>query len=306
LQTVYLGTSTFAVDVLEALTASPHRPSLVVTPPDRPRGRGRRVASPPVADAARSLGIDLLQAADVNTEEALARIDAAAPGAVCVCQFGQLVKEPLLSRHLLLNVHPSMLPRWRGAAPIERALMSGDESTGVTIFRIAAGLDSGPIALAREEPIRPDDTAGSLSGRLARTGAELLIEALDRAQAGDLQLTDQTEEGATYAQKIDPAERRLDPARPAGDLERTVRALTPAIGSYLELEDGTLIGVVRARVADDALAPGDLMADGERLVLGCGDGALELLEVKPQGGRAMTAAEYLRGHEAPARALPRR
>jgi methionyl-tRNA formyltransferase len=299
LRTVYLGTSDFAVRVLDRVAASGHRPRLVVTPPDRPRGRGRKVTPPPVADAARALGIDLLQTANVNDEESVARIEAAQPGAIAVCQFGQLIKQPLLSRLLLLNVHTSLLPRWRGAAPIERALMAGDEETGVTIFRITAGLDSGPVAIAKAEPITPDDTGGTLAQRLAALGGELLVAALDLAEEGKLALLDQPDEGATYAEKIEAAERRLDPDRPAVELERQVRALTPAIGAYLELQDGEHLGVSSARVAPEELATGEIAVHDGRLLLGTGDGALELLEVTPPGRRAMEAAAYLRGHRMP-------
>jgi methionyl-tRNA formyltransferase len=303
LRTVYLGTSTFAVDVLGALATSPHRPALVVTPPDRPRGRGRKVASPPVALAARDLGLELHQTESVNDERSLERIGQAAPEAICVCQFGQIIKEPLLSREPMLNVHPSVLPRWRGAAPIERALMAGDTVTGVTIFQLTAGLDSGPIALIRHEPIHPHDTAGTLAGRLAPLGARLLVEALDASEAGALELTEQPEEGATYADKIDPAERRLDPRRPAVELERIVRALSPAIGAYLELEGGERLGVEEATVTASELEPGELTVADGALLLGCGEGALELGRVKPAGKRAMSSHDYLRGNRPPARAL---
>src|SRR6185437_10458006 len=147
LRTVYLGTSPFAAEILEILAVSPHKPELVVTRPDRPRGRGRRLASPPVLDAARALGIATDQPESVNDDAARARIAAAAPDAVVVCAFGALIKEPLLSDYPLLNVHPSLLPRWRGAAPIERAIMAGDERTGVCIMRLTEGLDSGPVCL---------------------------------------------------------------------------------------------------------------------------------------------------------------
>ena len=143
MRTVYLGSSVFAVTVLAALAESPHRPVLAVSPPDRPKGRGRKVGPPPVARAARDLGIELYQTADVNDEESLERIAAARPEAVCVCEFGQLIKEPLLSSYLILNVHPSLLPRWRGAAPIERTIMAGDETTGVTIFAITRETSAG-------------------------------------------------------------------------------------------------------------------------------------------------------------------
>jgi methionyl-tRNA formyltransferase len=303
-RTVYLGTSAFAVDVLAALTVSPHRPTLVVTPPDRARGRGRKVSPPPVALAARDLGLDLHQTESVNDERALEKIDKASPEAICVCQFGQIIKEPLLSRQPMLNVHPSVLPRWRGAAPIERALMAGDTVTGVTIFQVTAGLDSGPIALVRHEQIRPDDTAGTLTARLAPLGARLLVEALDSAEEGALELTEQPEDGATYADKIDPAERQLDPRCRAEELERVVRALTPGIGAYVELEGGERLGVSAARATNTALRECELAVEGEHLLLGCAHGELELLEVRPPGKRTMAAREYLRGHRVPSRVIP--
>jgi methionyl-tRNA formyltransferase len=303
-RTVYLGTSTFAVDVLGALAVSPHRPALVVTPPDRPRGRGRKVAPPPVALAARDLGLDLHQAESVNDPGSVERIEQAVPEAICVCQFGQLIKEPLLSRFLMLNVHPSALPRWRGAAPIERALMAGDTVTGVTIFQLTAGLDSGPVAVILHEPIRRDDCAGSLAERLAPLGARLLIETLDRAEAGALELTEQPDEGVTYAEKIRPAERQLDPHRPAAALERTVRALTPAIGAYLELDDGERLGVEAAAIGDPGPPVGELVAHGDGLALGCAEGSLLISRVKPPGRRAMNASDYVRGHRHPRRVVP--
>jgi methionyl-tRNA formyltransferase len=295
-RTVYLGTSGFAVEVLKALAASSHAPALVVTPPDRPRGRGRRTASPPAADAARELGLPLLQTTSVNDPAAQAAVEEIQPGAIAVCQFGQLVKEPLLSRHLMLNVHPSLLPRWRGAAPIERALMAGDERTGVTIFKLTEGLDSGPMALWREVWIEPGDTRGTLGGRLAELGAALLIEALDRAERGSLELTEQPSTGETYAEKIAPADRRLDPGRPAEQLARVVRALTPGVGAYVELEGGERLGVESARAVDSGPEAGQVSAAEGRLLVGCDPGALELEVVKPAGGRAMPAADYLRGH----------
>jgi methionyl-tRNA formyltransferase len=304
-RTVFLGTSTFAVDVLAAVAVSPHDVALVVSPPDRPQGRGRKVAPPPVALAARDLGLDLEQANSVNDESVLERIERAAPDAICVCQFGQIIKEPLLSRALMLNVHPSLLPRWRGAAPIERALMAGDTVTGVTIFQVTAGLDAGPIALVRHEPIHPDDTAGTLSARLAPIGAQLLVEALDAAEAGALELEEQPEEGVTYADKLEPSERLLDPARPARELERIVRALSPAIGAHVVLEDGHHLGVTAARAIDADVPEGEFAVVDGALLLGSGEGALELLEVKPAGRRAMPVQDYLRGYRPPARVAPR-
>ena len=234
MRTVYLGTSPFAVTVLERVARSDHRPLLVVTRPDRRRGRGRRVAPPPVAESARRLGIELLQPESVNDDESRAAIAAASPEAVLICAFGAFIREPLLSAHPMLNVHPSLLPRWRGAAPIERAIEAGDRETGVTI-----------------------------------------------------------------AAKIEAGDRVLDPAREAAFLERRVRALTPHIGAFVLLPGGERLGVRRARVSDSPPPPpSEFAVDGGRLLFGCVDGALELLEVQPAGGRPMDAAAYLRGHAA--------
>jgi methionyl-tRNA formyltransferase len=296
LRTVYLGTSEFAVAVLRRLAASPHRPVLVVTPPDRPRGRGRKLAPPPAATAAGELGIELHQTDRVSDPESVERIRASGVEVGVVCAFGQLIREPLLSELEMLNVHASLLPRWRGAAPIERAIMAGDAETGVTIMRVEAGLDSGPVALAERTPIEPADDHGTLSARLAELGGELILRALDLRAAGQLELTDQDDSLATYADKIDSAERRLDATRPAAELERTVRALNPHVGAYLELDGGGQLGVAAASASDGALPPGQLAADGEALLLGCGEGVLRLDVVQPPGKRPMPADAYLRGH----------
>jgi methionyl-tRNA formyltransferase len=293
MKTVYLGTSEFAAVVLRRLAASPHRPSLVITRPDRPRGRGRKLASPPAADTARELEIELEQPATVNDEAVRATIAAAQPEAVIVCAFGALIKEPLLSEHWIVNVHPSLLPRWRGAAPIERAIMAGDEQTGVSIIRLTAGLDSGPICAQRPEPIRGDDDYGTLAARLEQLSGELLIDVLDRRP----ECVAQSEDGVTYAEKLGPEDRMLDPSRPAAELERAVRALTPHIGAHVALADGTLLGVHDARVLPDGGPPtGEIALDGAAPVLGCALGALELLEVQPPGRRPMSGADFLRGY----------
>ena len=294
LRTVYLGTSEFAVAVLRRLAGSPHSPSLVVTRPDRAKGRGRRVSPPPVAEAARELGIEVFQPDSVNDDEARARIADESPDEVLICAFGALIKEPLLSQHPMLNVHPSLLPRWRGAAPIERAIEAGDELTGVTIMRPIAEMDAGPICLQRDEPIRPDDDYGSLAPRLAQLGGELLVEALEARP----ECVPQSDEGVTVAPKIEPDERRLDPSAGAQALVRRVHALNPHVGTWVELDGGERLGVRRAAVAPVSAAPGQLVADDGRLLWGCAGGALELLVVKPAGGRAMDAADFVRGHAA--------
>jgi methionyl-tRNA formyltransferase len=288
MRTVYLGTSSFAASILERLAVSEHRPQLVVTRPDRPRGRGRRLSPPPVAAAARRLGLELFQPESVNDEQARARIAAAEPDELVVCAFGALIKEPLLTEHPLLNVHPSLLPRWRGAAPVERAIMAGDEQTGVSIMRLTAGWDSGPVCLAGTEPIAPDDTYGTLALRLQTHGADLLLRALDERP----DFAEQPEEGITYAEKIGPGDRTLDPDAPAEVNDRVVRALSPHIGARVQLPDGSHLGVLRAVVREPAAAGPLRAADDGRLLLG----GLELLEVQPAGGRPMDAAAYLRGH----------
>ncbi len=317
MRTVYLGTSAFAAAVLGELYESAHRPALVLTRPDRPRGRGRRVQPPPVAIAARDLELELYQPESVNSEAARELIAQAQPEVVVVCAFGALIKQPLLSEQLILNVHPSLLPRWRGAAPIERAMIAGDDRTGVSIIVLREGLDSGPVCGQAEEPIRGDDDYGSLSTRLQTLGGRLLLETLDEIAAdGRPTCSEQDDAEATYADKITPADRRLDPGQPAAALARRVRALSPHIGAYVELPGGGgRLGVLAAEaiadrtavVADpgsgggahssdaNGLRPGELSLDGRRPRLGCSPGVLELSVVQPPGRRPMVAEDYLRG-----------
>jgi methionyl-tRNA formyltransferase len=291
-RTVYLGTSDFAATVLRRLSDSPHKPTLVVTPPDSRQGRGRKVSPPPTAVLAGELGLDLLQAGNVNDEAALERIRAARPEAVLVCAFGQLIREPLLSLAEILNVHPSLLPRWRGAAPIERAIMARDPRTGVCVMRLTAGLDSGPVALRAEVPLGDDEDYGTLAPKLAALGGDLLVEALDKLADGTLEFTEQDEAEVTYAEKITAEDRRLDPKRSAADLAATVRGLTPHIGAYLELAGGGRLGVRKAR----AISVEDT---DQVLSIPTVEGALALETVQPPGGKPVAAADYLRGHEPP-------
>ncbi|HEV7942761.1 MAG TPA: methionyl-tRNA formyltransferase [Solirubrobacteraceae bacterium] len=302
MRTVFLGTSEFAAGVLERLAASAHRPALAVSRPDRPKGRGRKLASPPLAKRAQAFGIPLAQPESVNTPEVLAQIENLRPDMLLVCAFGALIKEPLLSSHPILNVHPSLLPRWRGAAPIERAIMAGDDRTGVCIMQLTAGLDSGPVCFAAQEPIGAQDDYGSLAQRLCVLGGELLVQALDRLGGGQqLSFQEQDETQATYAEKIEAADRLLDPACTAIELERVVRALHPHIGARLALPDGSMLGVHRAgampALDEVEVRQGELSVHGEHLLYGLASGqALELLEVQPAGGKAMDAKAYMRGH----------
>jgi methionyl-tRNA formyltransferase len=285
-RTAYIGTSAFAAAVLEAVSATQHRPALVITRPPQPRGRGRAVAPTPVATAAERLGIELAEPA--RLDDVAPALTALAPEALCLCAYGALVREPLLSDFEILNVHPSLLPRWRGAAPVERAIWAGDAQTGVSIMLLVAELDAGPVCAREATPISAEDSYGSVADRLAAIAGRLLIAALD----GPRPYIAQSEEGVTYAEKIDAADRILDPQRSAAELERVVRALHPHIGARL----ATGLGVTRAQVADQIVPPDKLEVRDGRLLYGTSDAALELLRVKPPGGREMDAASFIRGH----------
>jgi methionyl-tRNA formyltransferase len=253
-------TASFGADVLERLAAE-HEIVQVLTRPDKPQGRGRRVAPPPAKEVAQRLGIPVEQPARLDGSVGIAA------ETVVVCAYGLLIPNELLDRALWLNVHPSLLPRWRGAAPVERALMAGDEETGVTIHRTVEALDAGPVAAERAFAIAPEDDAGAVYAHAADVAAELLGDVL----AGDEpRFEPQAEEGVTYAEKIRPEDRELDPSAPTQELVNRVRALSPHIGARL----GDLI-VWQAKVGDD--------------------GSFEPVEVQPAGGRRMAYDAYLRG-----------
>ena len=260
-------TAPFGAAVLAGLAAR-HDVELVLTRPDRPRGRGRATGPPPAKEAAESLGLR------VEQPERLTAFPGDAP-VVVVAAYGALVPAALLDERLWLNVHPSLLPRWRGAAPVERALMAGDAETGVTVHRTTPELDAGPIAAQRAFPIEPEDDAGAVFARAAAVALDLLDDVLPEPA-----FTPQPEEGATYAEKIRPADRELDWSRPAEEIVNRVRALSPHIGAR-GVVDGRRLIVWRARAA----RPDSLLVAGP----------VELLEVQPEGRRRMTAPEYLRG-----------
>ncbi len=253
-------TAPFGADVLERLAAK-HDVAYLLTRPDRPRGRGRRMASPPAKEAAERLGIEVRQPERLDDFDP--EVDA-----VVAAAYGLLIPEPVLERALWLNVHPSLLPRWRGAAPIERALMAGDEETGVTIIELVKELDAGPIAAQRAFPIAPEDDFGTVSARAGELAAELLEEALPEPQ-----LRPQGSEGVTYADKIGPQDRELEWSRPPWELLNRIRALSPHIGARAELH-GRPVTIWRARVDDGQLVP---------------------VEVQPDGRRRMSYDEFLRG-----------
>ncbi|MGK2956240.1 MAG: methionyl-tRNA formyltransferase [Solirubrobacterales bacterium] len=296
----FLGTSEFAATVLERLAGSDYRPSLAVTPPDRRQGRGRKVRPSPVAEKAEELGIEVFRCADVNEQDAREALVAAGGQWASICAFGQLIKEPLLTELPMLNVHPSLLPRWRGAAPIERAIMAGDDQTGVAVMRLVAGLDSGPVAFVEPTAIEESEDFGGLSARLASIGGDLLVRALEAAASGNLEWSEQDEAGVTYAEKITAEDRVLDPAEKAEVLHNTVRGLNPHIGAFLALKgDGRL--AVRATTVLDrpSWGPGSVIGEDGNLLMACGDRTLRLDVVQPSGKTAMDAGSYLRGYGLP-------
>ncbi len=285
MKTVYIGSSEFSLRVLSAAVAR-LAPALVVTRPPAARGRGRHVASTPVADGARELGLTVLEPTRLgDVAEEIAAIE---PDLVVLCAYGGIVREPLLSRHEILNIHPSLLPRWRGAAPVERTIMAGDAESGISLMRLVEELDAGPVCRVQAIAVEPDDDYGALSGRLADLAAAMLVEALD----GPRDYVEQGVAGITYAEKLTAVDRELDPHRAAAELERQVRALHPHVGARLS---GGL-GVLEARLASRPTPAGDLATQDGRLYYGAAPGTLELLRVQPPGGRAMDAASYLRGH----------
>lgn len=303
MRNVYLGTSDFAAVVLSRLAESTHKPALVVTRPARPKGRGRKLQNPPVADVAAQLGIDVFQPESVNDDEAVERIKSVDPEAMTVCAFGAIVKEPLLSLWPIFNVHPSLLPRWRGAAPVERAIAAGDAETGVSIMRLVEELDAGPVCAQKSVPIGDADY-GELAPKLAQMGGDLLVEALDAAAAGTVEWTEQEamggEAAVTYAEKIERPDRLLTPkAMTAAELVARIHALTPHIGAIFELASGDPLRVEAAKVSNLSAEPGRAEEREGHLLVGAIDGAIELQRVKPAGGKAMDVESYLRGNPVP-------
>ena len=249
-----------------------------------------------VKQAALERGLQVYQPATLRSPEALERLRGANAEVFVVAAYGRLLPPAALAvaPRGALNIHASLLPRWRGAAPIQRALLAGDALTGISIMQMDAGLDTGPVLLRRELPISRDDDAGSLHDRLAALGADAIVEALARLSAGRARAVPQPQEGVTYAHKIEKAEARLDWTRNAVELERAVRAFRPAPGTWSEL-GGEPVKIWSARVADGAGDPGAVLHALQAIVVACGSGALALLELQRPGGRRMSAAEFLRG-----------
>lgn len=298
LKLVFAGTPDFAVPCLAACRASGAEVVAVYTQPDRPAGRGRKLAPSPVKQAALDAGLPVEQPESLKPAEAQARLAACAPDLMVVVAYGLILPRKVLAIPRLgcWNVHASLLPRWRGAAPIQRAILAGDAETGVDLMRMEAGLDTGPVLLEKRTPIAREDTGGSLHDRLAALGAAALAEGLARTLAGEvLAAVPQPEQGATYAHKLDKAESALDFSRAAIVLERQVRAFDPWPGSDAEIAGERLrVWAATALEQTHTAAPGTLLAarrDG--LDLACADGVLRITAVQRAGGRRISAADYL-------------
>ena len=291
---VFMGTPDFAVPTLDALHAAGHEILAVYAQPPRPAGRGKKPRPTPVAARAEALGLPVRTPVSLRDPAAQAEFAATGAEAAVVAAYGLILPRPVLEAVPLgcWNVHASLLPRWRGAAPVQRAMMAGDAETGVCIMRMEAGLDTGPVALRGTTPIGAEDTAGALTARLAELGAGLMVEALARLAAGRLSVEPQPEAGVTYAAKIDKAEAEVDWTRPAAEVDRLIRALSPAPGAWTRI-GGERVKLLFSRVEDGAGAPGEALDDG--LLVACGAGAVRLLRVQREGRAAAEAAEVLRG-----------
>jgi methionyl-tRNA formyltransferase len=302
---VFCGTPRFAVPTLEKLVETGHSVRLVVTQPDRPRGRGMEVAVSPVKEAATRLGIDVLQPAAIkNNAEFRERLAAIAPDAIIVVGYGRIIPQWMIDLPRLgnLNLHASLLPRYRGAAPVQWAIANGESTTGITSMRIDAGLDTGDILLQRELPIAAEDTSETLGPKLALIGAELMAETLRGLDRGDILPTPQDGSKATLAPILTKEEGRMDFSRNAKELFNRLRGFQPWPGAFTTFKGKTL-RVHRAQpvLAPFELTPAEIAIEGTRLLVGCGRNdndasALELVEVQPEGKRRMTAQEFINGY----------
>lgn len=309
MRVVFLGSPPFATPVLARLVASPFRPVAIVTQPARAQGRGRKVAESSVAALAKEHGIELLEPESVREPAVLEKLRALAPDVFLVVSYGEILREEFLAipRLVSLNVHPSLLPRWRGATPVPATLLAGDAVTGVAIQKVARELDAGDLLLVRETPVRELETAGELLARLAEWSGELVLEALALVASGRAVYTPQDHARATHCRKLSKESGRIDWTKSARELEHLVRAMNPWPGATTTLPDGTPLAVWRARALDvPPAAPGTVLESAKRLLVAAGSGALEVLEVQQPGKRALPAVDWLRGARlAPASTLGR-
>ncbi|MBY8916798.1 methionyl-tRNA formyltransferase [Nitratireductor sp. L1-7-SE] len=299
LRLIFMGTPDFSVGTLQALAGAGHEIVAVYSQPPRPAGRrGLELTKSPVHQAAEALGVEVRTPKSLKGEDEQAAFAALEADAAIVVAYGLLLPKPILEGTRLgcFNGHASLLPRWRGAAPIQRAIMAGDTETGMMVMKMDEGLDTGPVAMTSRVAITPDMTGGELHDVLKETGASLMVEAMDALEKGALTLTPQPEEGATYAKKILKDETRVDWNSPARAVHDHIRGLSPFPGAWCEMTLGSKperVKLLRAERADGKGAPGEVLDDA--LTIACGDGAVQLTEVQRAGGKPMRAVDFLRG-----------
>ncbi len=295
LRLVFMGTPDFAVPTLLGIVGAGHEVAAVYTRAPRPAGRGMAPRESPVAREAERFGLPTVMPKTLRDGDAAAAMRAHGADAAVVVAYGLILPKPILDAFPLgaFNLHASLLPRWRGAAPIQRAIMSGDRETGVMVMKMEEGLDTGPIAMERRVPIGPDATAGELHDKLARLGAELIPVALAALERGSLQLTPQPAAGSTYANKIDKAETHIDWRKPWQQVHDHCRGLSPFPGAWFEFPGAGRVKVLRATKGDGSGKPGQVLDD--RLTIACGDGSVRIVELQRAGGNPMSAEEFLRG-----------
>ena len=292
---VFAGTPDFARASLEALVEAGRVPVAVYTQPDRPAGRGRKLEASPVKRYAETLGIPVLQPTTLRSDEAVAELAALEPDLLIVAAYGLILPQAILDvpTHGCLNVHASLLPRWRGAAPIQASILAGDADTGISLMAMTAGLDSGPVFHSEGLAIGDDETAGELHDRLAALGGRLLVEHLDAILAGEIAAHAQDESLVTYAPKIDKRDAEIDWSLPACEVARGIRAYNPFPGAYT-MAAGERLKIWRASVADGEAEPGEVLRFGrDAIVVACGDGALRLEELQLPGKRRAPAHEFV-------------
>jgi methionyl-tRNA formyltransferase len=291
---VFFGTPAFAVPTLTEIVGQGHEVAAVYSQPPRAAGRGMAERKSPVHEIAERFSIPVLTPATLKAPEEAAHFAGLGAEAGVVVAYGQILPRAFLDApaNRCLNLHGSLLPRWRGAAPVARAIMAGDAETGVMVMRMEAGLDTGPVAMSERVAIGADATAGELSDRLARLGADLMVRALAALSRGVLNFTPQAEEGATYARKIDKGETRIDWSRPAHEVHNHIRGLSPDPGAWFEL-GGDRVKVLRATLTSGSGRPGTVLDAG--LTVACGDGAVRLLNLQRAGKTPLPVADFLRG-----------
>jgi methionyl-tRNA formyltransferase len=299
LRVIFMGTPEFAAATLRAVAEAGHAIAAVYTQPPRPAGRrGLELTKSPVHLLAERLGIEARTPASLRNEAEQTAFRNLEADVAVVVAYGLLLPTPILegTRFGAFNGHASLLPRWRGAAPIQRAIMAGDEETGMMVMKMDEGLDTGPVALTERLAIGPDMTAGELHDELAALGAELMVHALAELERGTLRTTPQAADGATYARKISKNETRVDWARPAAQVHNHIRGLSPSPGAWCETEGGgkrERVKLLRSTVAEGQGAPGEVLDNG--LAIACAEGAVRLIELQRSGGRPLSASEFVRG-----------